>query len=143
MICEKPCLETQGWEEPPARILIVEDDLGQAESLALGLGRLGYKVETTRSGEDALGLVQNRFYSAVIMDICLPGIDGLTVCQLMNDQPNTTDVPVILLSGIESEDLVLRARNAGSRFFLRKPYDPNALLILVESVLAEEDCWQN
>ena len=118
------------------RILLVDDDHEQAETLAFALRRQGFEVvvaHSARAGRAATELHQPQL---VILDIRLPDGDGLALCQQLSDDPDTSDVPVIILSGMEGPDIVRRARAAGCQFFLRKPYDPNALLLLAESAIS-------
>ena len=74
----------------------------------------------------------------ILMDIRLPDVDGLTVCHELNDAPETCDIPIIVLSAMERPDIIRRTRSAGSHFFLRKPYDPNALLMLAEAAMNDQ-----
>ena len=120
-----------------SRILIIDDDRDQAEVLATALSRLGF--ETLVAHDLAVGrqLVHDRSPQLIILDIRLPDGNGLELCRQLGDDPRTLQTPVIILSGMESSDIVRRARTAGCRYFLRKPYDPNSLLLMVEDTLAD------
>ena len=69
------------------------------------------------------------------MDVGLPDGDGLMFCQRLADAPETCEIPVIILSGMDRADMVRQARAAGCQYFLRKPYDPNALLLLARHAI--------
>jgi len=119
----------------PRRILVIDDDQDQVETLAIALRRQGFDVQTAhnlRAGRAAIDLYLPEL---VIMDIRLPDGDGLSLCQQLTDDPATCEIPVIILSGMERSDIVRRARAAGCQYFLRKPYDPNALLLLAQSAI--------
>lgn len=120
---------------PPRRILIVDDDPQQTEVLAYRLGRLGFRTLTAHRGSDALRMAKSTRPHLVLLDIRLPDADGLDVCQQLTDGESTCGIPVIILSGMERPDIIRRSRGAGCQYFVRKPYDPNALLVLVEQAL--------
>jgi len=120
---------------PPRRILIVDDDPQQTEVLAYRLGRLGYRTLTAHRGDDALRMARSSRPHLVLLDIRLPDADGLDICQELTDSEGTSDIPVIILSGMERPDIIRRSRGAGCQYFVRKPYDPNALLVLLEQAL--------
>ena len=120
-------------------ILIIEDDHDISDVLSIRLDRQGFNTFSTESGRSGLTLARKILPHLVILDICLPDIDGFTVCQELADTPATCDVPVIILSGSESPDVVRRCRAAGCRYYVRKPYDPNALLVLIDQAIGETD----
>lgn len=124
------------------RILIVEDDPEIAEFLHDNLREQGFATSGASSGEEVLNRVATERPSLIVMDVRLPGIDGMTVCELLADQAETCHIPVILVSGLECSDVVRHSRKCGARYFLHKPYDPNVLLILIESALLEAKRWQ-
>jgi CheY-like chemotaxis protein len=125
----------------PARILIVDDDREQAEALTLAFRRQGYGVVAAHTVEQTWRCVQTEPPQLIILDIQLPDGDGLNVCRRLTDDLETCEIPVILLSGTERPDIIRNARAAGCHYFLRKPYDPNALLLLAESALGERRGW--
>ena len=69
----------------------------------------------------------------VLLDVRLPDVDGFVVCEELADDPDTCAIPVIMLSGMERPDIIRRSRAVGSQFYVRKPYDPNALARLWQS----------
>jgi len=126
-----PCPETAGT------ILIIDDDQSMAEVLTCRLGRQGFQTLSAGTGEVGLLLAQLHRPNLVLLDLRLPDADGLWVCQSLSDDPATCDMPVIVVSAVERPDIIRRCRMAGSRYFVRKPYDPNALLVLIRQALAE------
>lgn len=125
----------------PKTILIVDDDADQADVLSHRLHSQGYETLTADSGELALNLVRAERPHLVLLDLCLPDADGFDVCRELSDDQSTTSIPVIIVSGEERPDVLRHARAAGSQYYVRKPYDPNALLILIESALAAGEPW--
>lgn len=121
------------------RILIVDDDHTQAEVLSLRLGQQGFTTTMTHTVRDAMSAARTSYPDAIVMDIRLPDGNGLHACEELSDDPKTCGIPVIILSGMERPDIVRRARAAGCQYYVRKPYDPNALLLLVESALSSRE----
>ena len=121
-------------------ILIVEDDEALAEVLSLRLGRQGFHTTTATSGQLGLTLARAEKPHVILLDVQLPDMDGLELCQQLVDDERTCEIPVIIVSGSERGDIVRRSRAAGCHYFLGKPYDPNALLALIRQALeaAEE-----
>ena len=122
-------------------ILIIEDDAGAAEALERRLTSQGYDVRTAATGNQGLLLAKTDRPDLVILDLGLPDVDGFTVCQDLADSPETCGIPVIVLSGMARPDVIRRSRAAGCQFYVRKPYDPSALLILVERAIEESRAW--
>jgi DNA-binding response OmpR family regulator len=144
MVIDEPLLELDPattTAQIARRILIVDDDREQADTLAYALRKQGFDAllaHTIQSGRLAAEL---HLPNLIIMDIRLPDGDGLSLCQHLADDPQTCRIPVIILSGMESPDIVRDARAAGCLFFLRKPYDPNALLLLARDALGLAQRW--
>ncbi|MBI2481905.1 MAG: response regulator [Planctomycetia bacterium] len=120
---------------PPKRILVVDDDEDQVTALSHRLQKLGYEATSVNSGEEALESATATLPDLVLLDLGLPDINGLDICRQLGDTPTTCGVPIIILSGMETEDVVRRARTAGCAYYLRKPYDPNVLLMLIQNSL--------
>lgn len=126
-------------DEPQRPILIVEDDASLAEVLAIRLERQGFCSMWAETGKRALEIARTHRPRLVILDLRLPDVDGFQVCQRLEETPETCGIPIIILSGMERPDIVRRARAAGCRYYVRKPYDPNALLILIEHAIRDEE----
>lgn len=126
---------------PRKRILIVDDDPGQAETLAYRLAQQGFEPIMAATGKRALSLARSEQPALAILDIRLPDANGLDLCRELNDDPLTCTVPVIMVSGMEGPDIVRNARSAGSQYFVRKPYDPSALLVLIRHALDDAEAW--
>ena len=101
------------------------------------LGRQGFEVLVAASGEEGLAIARHRHPDLVVLDLRLPDADGFSICQELADSIETGSIPVIILSGMERPDIIRRSRAAGCQYFVRKPYDPNALLILVEHAIGD------
>ena len=127
-------------DDPPRHsILIVEDDASMAEVLSIRLERQGYHALRAHTGRSGLEMARTHRPHLVLVDIRLPDVDGLNVCQALDEDPGTSSIPKIVLSGMERPDIIRRSRAAGCQFYVRKPYDPNALLILIQQAISETD----
>lgn len=144
MQCDDTVLEPECNMLPNAdsrKVLIVDDDQTQTEVLAYRLKKLGYRTVTENSGQSGLKSAKNDRPDLVVLDINMPDMSGLEVCEQLNDEVATCSIPVIIVSGSDDTDVVRNARAAGSRFFVRKPYDPNVLLTLIQSALTDAPEW--
>lgn len=122
-------------------ILVVDDDQGQVDALTFRLNGQGYRTFAAESGRYALEVASQQQPDLILLDLRLPDTDGFDVCQQLSDRPETCFIPVIIVSGMERPDIIRQTRAAGCRYYVRKPYDPNALLILIEQAIAESQNW--
>ncbi len=110
------------------RILIVDDDLNTRVLLTSLVESLGHDSEEARDGFEALAMVKLGF-DLVLLDISIPGIDGLEVLRQTRGDESTEDLPVVMVSGIADKENRLRAFNAGASDFLTKPVDLSELAV--------------
>jgi DNA-binding response OmpR family regulator len=137
-------VELQPVEELADRqrtILIIDDDEAQSFSLAWRLQSQGFETLTAAAGRRGLVLAQSERPDVILLDLDLPDVDGLKICEQLSDGASTCGIPVIILSGQERADIVRQARVAGCKFYLRKPYDPNVVLMVVEQAIARSRDW--
>jgi DNA-binding response OmpR family regulator len=120
----------------PRTVLIIDDDRDQAETLAWSLQSQGFETMTAAAGKRGLALANVERPDAILLDLELPDVDGLEICQQLVDGVATAGIPVVILSGQDRADVIRRARTAGCDFYLRKPYDPNVVLMVVEQAIA-------
>jgi putative two-component system response regulator len=123
-------------------VLIIDDDDTLSDVLSHRLKKQGLRTVAAYSGEAGLAKAKSELPSAIILDLCLPDADGLGICEQLVDAPETSSIPVLILSGREEPGLVRRCRAAGCHYFLRKPYDPNALLVLIRHAIHDAGAWQ-
>jgi CheY-like chemotaxis protein len=109
-------------------ILIVEDDVMTLRMLDKVLSGAGYKVIPASNGIDALGLARDKRPDLLILDIVLPGLDGILVASRLKDDPKTRDIPIIFFSSLEKKDIKKRKDAASDWHFLRKPCKREELL---------------
>jgi putative two-component system response regulator len=116
-------------------VLIAEDDLANQALLARLLERAGYRSFAVGDGREALRAAIQDKPDLVLLDIGLPGLDGLDVCRRLRAEPSTVALPVILVTGQTSSRDVVAGLDAGADDFVRKPYDEAELMARVRSVL--------
>jgi signal transduction histidine kinase len=118
-----------------ARILVVDDDALTRRSLRAMLERGYYVVETAEGGEEALGLLSSYKADLVLLDIQMPGMDGLEVCRRIRELPNGELIPIIFLTGDERPDIHSRAFQVKGDDFLRKPVLSAELIVRIRSLM--------
>jgi two-component system, OmpR family, KDP operon response regulator KdpE len=116
----------------PTRILVVDDEPQIVRALAVNLQAIGYKVDVAHSGEEALKVAADHRPDAVILDLGLPGMDGLEVIQGLR---GWTTVPIIVLSVRERERDKIAALDAGADDYVTKPFGMGELLARLRSAL--------
>jgi two-component system, OmpR family, KDP operon response regulator KdpE len=114
------------------RVLAVDDNPSIQKLVSVNLQARGYAVTAADTGEDALRLFAPGNYDLVLLDLILPGLSGLEVCTQIRLQ---SDVPIIVLSAREDEDLKVRALDAGADDYVTKPFSHEELLARVRAVM--------
>lgn len=118
-----------------ARILVVDDDPLARRSVRAMLERGFYQVETAESGEEALALLPSYQPELVLLDIQMPGMDGLEVCRRIRELPNGELLPIIFLTADERPDIHSLASQAKGDDFLRKPVLHGELIVRIRSLM--------
>ena len=118
----------------PKQILVVDDEEQNLRLLKAFLEALGHEAETAGSGFDALRKLNSGF-DLVLLDIVMPGIDGLEVVRRIRDDPEVYDIPIIMVTVLGDRETRLAAVEAGANDFIVKPIDKLELRIRVESLL--------
>lgn len=125
-------MEQQQFTSAGARVLVVDDDPTVAEVVAGYLDRAGYLVDRAGDGPAALARADAHRPDLVVLDLMLPGMDGLEVCRRMRGQG---PVPVIMLTARGDEDDRILGLEVGADDYVTKPFSPRELVLRVESVL--------
>src|SRR5215210_4341250 len=119
------------------RILIVEDDPAVRDVVEHALSREGLQTQTASNGEKALeSLRAGRPFDLVVLDVMLPGMDGISVCQeLRNGDSPSTDAPVVMLTARDDETSVVVGLEVGADDYITKPFRPRELVSRVRAHL--------
>jgi two-component system cell cycle response regulator len=119
----------------PKHVLVVEDNPHSLELICELVEAEGYRVTTVTSGDEALSRTPVERPDLVLMDIQLPGIDGLTVTRALKADPRTMTIPIVVISAHVLKEDVARALEAGCIAYLPKPLDTRRFLDLVARLL--------
>ena len=114
------------------RVLVVDDDAKTVELVKLYLNRDGYRVLTAHDGIEALRLAREGHPDLIVLDLMLPGIDGLEVCRTLRDE---SDVPIIMLTAKTTDQDKLTGLDLGADDYVTKPFSPRELAARVRAVL--------
>lgn len=109
------------------RILVVDDNAMNRDLLCRGLARAGYMVAEAESGEDALELIADQSFDVILLDVIMPGLDGVETLQRIRSDERFDDTPVIMLSSLDEIDSVIRCIEIGAEEYLVKPVPPPLL----------------
>ncbi len=118
-----------------SRILVVDDDHEVVALLEKLLVKKGYEVIKAHSGEDALEIVATESLDLVILDITLPGVDGIWVTRRMRQDEKTRVIPIIIITGHQEKEYRIKGIEAGADDFITKPFDIDEVLARVRTSL--------
>ncbi len=117
------------------KILLVEDEEDILELVKYNFEREGYRVTAVATGEQALRALKDQTYDLVVLDLMLPGVDGLEVCKSIKADPETCDVPVIMLTARGEDADVVTGLELGADDYITKPFSPRVLIARLRAVL--------
>ena len=117
------------------KVLVVDDEEDILELVRYNLNMDGYKITCALNGEDALKKARSEIYDLIILDLMLPGIDGLEVTRKLKDDQKTRSVPVVMLTAKGEESDVVSGLELGADDYITKPFSPRILTARVRAVL--------
>ena len=117
------------------RVLIVEDEPPLVELLSYNLEKAGFQIHIARDGEEALLAVEERKPDLILLDWMLPYVSGIEICRRIRRNPETRNVPIIILTARGEEDDRIRGLEAGADDYVVKPFSPSELVARVRAVL--------
>jgi CheY-like chemotaxis protein len=118
-----------------ANVLVIDDDADIVAGLAKALSSAGYVAHCCNDAEGAIECIRRVMPDLVISDINLGGSNGLQLCERLKKEEGLGDVPFMFLSGAQIPDIIRRSHEVGATYYLRKPFDHNVLLELVDKAL--------
>ncbi len=116
-------------------ILVVEDEEEILELVTYNLGKEGYRVDSVTTGEDALRQVREIHPDLILLDLMLPGVDGLEVCKVIKNDEETADTAIIMLTARSEEADIVTGLELGADDYITKPFSRRVLLARVKAVL--------
>lgn len=123
--------------EQMTAVLIVEDEIHIQRLTKLILEKAGFEVTAASSGEEAMAAIENvsKKFDLVLLDIMMKGVDGLQVLKVIRQNQKYTSLPVVMLTAIAQEAVVLKGIQLGARDYIRKPFHPKDLLDRIKRLL--------
>jgi len=119
----------------PKQIIVVDDEVDLIELLSYNLKKEGFIVDSASDGETALAKIKNGKYDLVVLDLMLPGVQGLEICRILRNNPKTARMPVIMLTAKGEEVDRIIGLEMGADDYMTKPFSPRELVARVKAVL--------
>ena len=116
-------------------ILIIEDEEDIAELLEYNLQRDGFKTVVANNGETGLKLARQDYPDCILLDLMLPGIDGLDVCRSIKSDKDIKDVSIVMLTALGQEEDIIKGLESGADDYITKPFNFKVLKARIKSVL--------
>jgi len=124
---------------PKETVLVIEDDLDIVEIIQYNFEREGYRVITASNGEKGIDLAQSRKPALIVLDLMLPGLDGLEVCKRLRSHVETRSIPIVMLTAKGEESDIVLGLGVGADDYVTKPFSPKELLARITAVLRRGD----
>ncbi len=118
-----------------AKLLIIEDEADIRELISFNLEMSGYEVDKARDGEEGLALARSGGYDLIILDLMLPGMDGMKVCSMIRKDPETKSIPIIMLTARSEDEDIVAGLESGADDYITKPFSPRILIARVKTAL--------
>ena len=122
-------------EQEPPLVLVVDDETEVLEEVAAVLTAAGFKCRCCTTAEQAIAAAEESPPDLIVSDINLHGHSGLEMCERIKQLKSLQDVPVMFLSGAQIPDVIRRSHAVGGTYYLRKPFDPEVLVELINKAL--------
>jgi len=129
----------QGRGMSKKKIFIADDEEVILQSLGDLLRLSGFEVETTRYAKEAVPMIKLFKPDVILLDLLMPNLGGLEICEMLNNDAATRGIPVIIISALAGYTDIKRAYKLGVVGYFAKPYDFQALLKEIEKVIAEKE----
>ncbi len=118
-----------------ATILVVDDEKDILELVSYNLQKEGFHIETSQNGEDALDKIRSDRFDLLILDLMLPGIQGMELCKVLKSDSETASIPIIMLTAKSEELDKVLGLEMGADDYITKPFSPREMVARVNAVL--------
>jgi DNA-binding response OmpR family regulator len=118
-------------------ILVVDDEIGALTLIGIMLERGGFNVLKAKDADSALAMLDQSIPDLIILDVMMPGIDGIELCGILRERQDTGAIPVLILSARGDADSVMRGMDAGADDYLPKPILHHDLVAKVRAMLVQ------
>ncbi|HXT36493.1 MAG TPA: response regulator [Chloroflexota bacterium] len=119
----------------PNRILVVDDEPDLVVLLEEHLTQEGFEVLTAGAGMEAISMARSEKPDLILLDVMMPGVSGFDVCNILQDFPETTDIPVIFLTAVAETKRKVMGLNLGADDYITKPFDLHELTARVQAAM--------
>ncbi len=116
-------------------ILVIEDDLDIRELISFNLANEGHQVFEANDGEVGIDKARNNNPDLILLDLMLPGIQGLDVCRIIKSDQETKEIPIIMVTALGQEEDIVKGLETGADDYITKPFSIKVLIARVNSVL--------
>ncbi len=116
-------------------ILVIEDEKDISDLIRYNLEQAGYNTMCAYTGEDGLAMASSKLPDLILLDLMLPGLDGLEVCRALKADPRTRSVPVVMLTARGEEVDIVTGLEMGAEDYIVKPFSPRVLVARLRAVL--------
>jgi DNA-binding response OmpR family regulator len=118
-------------------VLVVDDEIGALTLIGIMLERGGFNVLKAKDADAALAILDQNTPDLIILDVMMPGIDGIELCEIIRQREDTSSIPVLILSARGDADSVMRGMEAGANDYLPKPILHHDLVSKVRLILTQ------
>lgn len=117
------------------RILVIEDDEDILELVGYNISKEGYQVTRVTTGEEGLEEAKSGRHNLIVLDLMLPGVDGLEVCRNLKAYQKTADIPIVMLTAKGEEADIVVGLELGADDYITKPFSPKVLIARIRACL--------
>ncbi|EFK10336.1 response regulator receiver domain protein [delta proteobacterium NaphS2] len=119
-------------------VLVVDDEEDILELVRFNLSREGYRVDCVGTGEEAIKIIKSKQPDLMVLDLMLPGIDGFEVARFLKRDPETSNIPIVMLTAKTEEADVLTGLEMGADDYVTKPFSPRILTARIKAILRRD-----
>ncbi|HWR57876.1 MAG TPA: response regulator transcription factor [Thermodesulfovibrionales bacterium] len=117
------------------KVLVVDDEADLVALVSYNLKKEGFAVESAAGGDEALSKIRKNTYNLIILDLMLPGIQGMELCRILRNDPETANLPIIVLTAKGEEVDKILGLEMGADDYVTKPFSPRELVARVKALL--------
>jgi phosphate regulon transcriptional regulator PhoB len=117
------------------KILIVDDEPDLVELASYNLKKEGFSVSSAADGEEALQMIRGKHFDLIILDLMLPGIQGIELCRILKNSPKTVNMPIVMLTAKGDVSEKVHGLESGADDYITKPFSPKELIARIKAVL--------
>ena len=119
----------------PDKVIVIEDEADILEVIEYNLAREGFRVLSARDGQEGLRLIKRETPDLVLLDLMLPGLDGIEICRKLKEDPMTRPIPIIMVTAKGEESDIVLGLGIGADDYVTKPFSPKELMGRVKAIL--------